>query len=641
MTAATTTTGAPPRETAATLRRVAPWALLVAGAVILQTIFAGSERFPAVLDTFFSDPIDRFETWARANRRSHPLFTAFFTPISSAIEWSLAGVESLLQALPWYLLPLVVFFVILRSRRWQPAAVALAAMLYPGLVGLWEITMETLSLMTIAVLICLVIGIPLGTWAAFGPRVERAIRPVLDAMQTVPAPVYFIPMVLFFGIRRVPATVATVIYALPPIVRLTTLGIRRVPSQTVEASQMFGASRRQTLFKVQFPVAAPTIMAGVNQTIMMALGIVVLAALVGAGGLGQEILVTLTQRRTGRGLAVGLAIVAVAMVLDRLGRSLIDHDRTRPIRRQTTLAVLAGLAVLTVIGLTAGWTAFPAPWDINVFDPIDETVAWARDNLRWLTRPVNDLIIGWVIVPLTDLLTESVAWPVLVLFVGWLCRMVRDWKLAAWAMTGVLLVGMMGMWELSLETLVQVLVGVTLSVLLAVPIGIWAGRNRRVEAVLGPILDGLQTIPSLVYIIPVIILFTVGAVPGIIASVLYAIVPGIRLTALGIREVPTESVEASQAFGATPRQTMMGVRVPLAAPTIMAGVNQVIMMVLAMVIIAGLVGAGALGFETIEALKRNQAGLGFEVGFAIVVMAIILDRLTEAGADRLRPPAGR
>jgi ABC-type proline/glycine betaine transport system permease subunit len=137
-----------------------------------------------------------------------------------------------------------------------------------------------------------------------------------------------------------------------------------------------------------------------------------------------------------------------------------------------------------------------------------------------------------------------------------------------------------------------------------------------------------------------VILFTVGAVPGIIASVLYAIVPGIRITALGIREVPEESVEAARTFGATPRQTMFGVRLPLAAPTIMAGVNQVIMMVLAMVIIAGLVGGGALGFETVRALTRNLYGLGFEVGLAIVLMAMILDRFTQAWAARLQPPAG-
>ncbi len=155
--------------------------------------------------------------------------------------------------------------------------------------------------MTIAVVIALAIGIPLGVWAARSARVDRAIKPVLDAMQTIPAPVYFIPMVLLFGIRRVPATIATVIYSLPPAVRLTTLGIQGVPRPSVEAAEMYGSTGRQTLFKVQLPMAMPFIMTGVNQTIMMALGIVVLATLLGAGGLGQEVLQALNQRRTGRG----------------------------------------------------------------------------------------------------------------------------------------------------------------------------------------------------------------------------------------------------------------------------------------------------------------------------------------------------
>lgn len=151
----------------------------------------------------------------------------------------------------------------------------------------------------------------------------------------------------------------------------------------------------------------------------------------------------------------------------------------------------------------------------------------------------------------------------------------------------------------------------------------------------------MQTVPSLVYIIPAVILFTLGVVPGIIATVVYAMVPGVRITALGIKEVAEESVEASRTFGATPRQTLFGVRLPLAAPTIMAGVNQVILMVLAMEIIRGLVGGGALGFETVRALTRTLFGLGFEVGLALVLIAMILDRFTEAWAERLRPPSAQ
>jgi glycine betaine/proline transport system permease protein len=613
------------------------WLAVIAGIILLQ-ILVQSSTVPPLWDTVFSEPVDQFSRWVRDNRQIHPLFTGFFIPMSAAVDWGLTTVESFLKWLPWYVLPMAVFLVIFRSGDWKTGLVATGAMLYPGLVGLWDNTMETLSLMTIAVLIALAIGIPLGILAARRSSVERLIRPVLDAMQTIPAPVYFIPIVLFFGIRRVPATIATVIYSLPPAVRLTTLGIQGVSRQSVEAAEMFGSTKRQTLFKVQLPMAMPFIMTGVNQTIMMALGIVVVASLLGAGGLGQEVLDGLTKRSTGRALAAGLAIVAVAMVLDRVGRSLAFADRTRPASPRYVMTALALIAGGVVLGRVMGWVDFPAVWDVAVFEPVDTFVRWGRDNLSFITRPVNDFIVAGLLIPARDFLILTVAWPVLVVITALLCWKLKGVGLALFSAAALLMIGLIGMWELSLQTLTQVLAGVVISVAIAIPIGIWAGRRPRVEKVLTPILDALQTIPSFVFIIPVILLFTLGQVPGIIAAVLYAIVPGIRITALGIKEVPEESVEASQTFGATPRQTMFGVRIPLAAPTILAAVNQVIMMVLAMVIIAGLVGGGALGFETVRAVTRNLTGLGFEVGFAIVVMAIILDRLSQAWAARLQPP---
>lgn len=622
-------------------RNVLTWGGLLAGVVALQVAFANAKNFPAIWDTAISAPIDAFENWARANRNTHPLFTGFFRPVTSAVNFGLTSVEEALLWLPWFVIPIAVFLIIARNGQWRMGLVAGLAMVYPGIVGLWESTIETLALMSIAVLISVLIGVPLGVWAAFQPSIEKGLRPLLDAMQTIPAPVYFIPMLLFFGIGKVPATIATVIYALPPVVRLTTLGINRVSPQAVEASRMFGSSPRQTLFKVQIPMAMPTIMTGVNQTIMMALGIVVLATLLGAGGLGQEVMDTLRLRRPGRGLAAGLAIVAIAMVLDRIGRSLAEADRTRQIDKRWILGGLAGLAGLILLGRSLGAVEFPTVFGVRILDPLDSIVVWARDNLSFITRPLNDFLVADVLIPIRDFLLVTIAWPVLIFATAWLAWKMKGIGLAIFSTVSLLIVGFIGMWELSIITLTQVVAAVLASVAIAVPLGLWAGRRPKVEKFLGPILDGLQTIPSFVYIIPVVMLFTIGQVPGIIASVLYAIVPGIRITALGMRQVPSESVEAAQTFGATRRQTMYGVRIPLAAPTIMAGVNQVIMMVLAMVIIAGLVGAGGLGFETVNAVTRNETGLGFEVGLAIVVMAMILDRLTQSWAERLQPPSAR
>ena len=627
-------------------RRWLPWLLLVVAVVGLQLTVGSSVEtsdgpsvFPAKWDKTIEDPIQDAGAWLRSNRLSHPVFTNFFTPVSKGIGGIISAISDLLLWLPWFVVVGLALLIPARVRMWKAGLVGGGALVYTGLFGFWEETMQTLALMSAAVLLAVVIGLPLGMWAALKPKVETILRPVLDAAQTVPAFIYFLPMFMLFGIGNVPGAVATVIYALPPVVRLTTLGIKQVPSHAVDASAMFGASKRQTLLKVQLPMALPTIITGLSQTIMMALGVVVLATLVGADGLGSPVLQSLNSRRTGRGIAAGLAIVAVAMVLDRVWKSFAERDPAKRVSRQQTLAAAAGLTLVGIVGRLAGWVSFPDRWDWTAFDPIDDAVVWARDNLRWATRPFSDFIVTVFYLPARDFLTETLAWPVVVFVVAWACWRVKGWGLALFASAALLTIGLIGMWELSIDTLVQVVIGASIAVLVAVPIGVLAGRNARLEAALGPILDGLQTIPSLVYIIPAVIFFTVGVVPGIIATVLYAMVPGVRITALGIREVPPESIEASRTFGATPSQTLFGVRIPLAAPTIMAGINQVIMMSLAMVIISGLVGGGALGFETVRALKRSLFGFGFEVGLALVLMAMILDRFTEAVAQLLQPPS--
>ncbi len=619
---------------------------VAAGVAVFQVLgdsmstMEGSDRlFPALLDKTFEDPIQDAGAWLRSNRLTHPIFTGLLTPFSKAVGGAIDSIADVLLWLPWFVVLGIVALIPARVGAWKSGLVGAIALFYTVLIGLWVPTMQTLALMSAAVLLAAIIGLPLGMVAAVFPRFEQVLRPVLDAAQTLPAFVYFLPLLMLFGIGNVPGAVATVIYALPPVVRLTTLGIKRVPQAAVDASLMFGATRRQTLLKVQVPMAVPTIIAGLTQTIMLSLGVVVLATLVGADGLGSPILQTLNARRTGRGIAAGFAIVAVAMVLDRIWKSFAVTDRSKFLERRYLLFGAVGLFGAALAGRALGLASAPDLFDWSLFDPIDDAVIWIRDNFRWFTRPFSDSIVLYLYLPARDFLTDTMAWPSILLVVGAACWWVRGWALAAFSVGALGVIGLIGMWELSIDTFVQVIIAAGLATLIAVPIGLLVGRSKKAEALLGPLLDGLQTVPSLVYIIPAVIFFTVGVVPGIIATVLYAMVPGVRITALGIREVPEESIEASRTFGATPRQTMLGVRVPLAAPTIMAGINQVIMLSLAMVIISGLVGGGALGFETVRSLKRSLFGFGFEVGVALVLMAMVLDRFTEACAQRLQPPA--
>ena len=616
-------------------------AALLGGVVLLQIVLSSSKlarQFPERLNWRLHEPVDSVQRWVRENQLTHPLFTWFFTPIADALKWALNGMSSNLTGLPWFTIPIVAMALLAWRGRWKTGLFVGVAACYPGIVGLWPQTMQTISLVLVSVVVSLVIGVPLGVLCALSPTTNRFLRPLLDAMQTVPSTVYLIPATLFFGIGPVPAAVATVVFALPPAVRLTALGITQVPHTTVEAGEMFGSTRRQLLTKVQLPQALPSIAAGVNQTIMMALGIVVIAALVGSGGLGQEVLETLQIRAAGRGMVVGLAIVCVAIVLDRVSGAFVTQRRhDRRIDARVVIGTVAVMATAIVVGRIAGWNTFPVSWRSSFADSLDSAIRWVRDNGRWITRPVNDFIVRDVLIRARDFLTNTLAWPALIGAAALLGYVARGWKLALGIAAGLLAIGFSGMWTLSIETLVQVVFATIVSAVIAVPIGVALGRRPRAEAFVAPVLDALQTIPSLIYTIPFVMIFTISVVPGgIIASALYAIPAGIRLSALGIKQVPTAPIEAAESFGASRRQVLWGVQLPLALPSIVLALNQVIMMVLSMVVIAGMTGSGALGFEAVRALTRSNTGLGVEVGLAIVVMATILDRLTQAIAERRR-----
>ncbi|CDP51338.1 ABC transporter permease [Paradevosia shaoguanensis] len=242
----------------------------------------------------------------------------------------LKAIEDLLVATPWWVVIVVLTGIAwLASRRWQLPALVLTALLFLGVMDLWKDAMTTLALMLAATITAIVLSIPLGVWMSRSMSVRRAITPLLDLMQTLPSFVYLIPAVMVFGPGKIPALLATIVYAAPPLVRLTDLGLRTVDPAVMEASRAFGASPAQRLVKVQIPLALPTILAGINQTTMMALSMVVIASMIGAGGLGYQVLQGIGRLEVSRGLFAGLGIVALAIVFDRIaqafGRQLQDR----------------------------------------------------------------------------------------------------------------------------------------------------------------------------------------------------------------------------------------------------------------------------------------------------------------------------
>jgi len=592
---------------------------------------------------------DRYQ-WSILNRQTSWVFTSFFTPIADFLTWAVENVESLLLALRWPGVVGIVFAIGWRIGGLSAGATGAAAMFGMGLIADWDHAMRTLAIMSVAVVIALVLGIPLGILTARSDRAESVVRVLLDTAQVMPIFVYLSPLVIFFGVQIPPAVMATVIYALPPAVRLTNLGLRQVPVVANEVGHSFGTTSWQQLLKVQLPLARRTILLGLNQVIMMAFAIVVLASLLGTGDLGRDVLAAVQKQQVGLAFSSGLGIVLMAVALDRISTGVRSTSTPQWARRLprfsrgTARWTALGVVVATVVaGRLFSLSSFPSSWSVDVAGPIDSAVDWVESNVRrdvpiiGGTQAINDFLITEVLNPLQGFL-QWLPWLVVVVafaFVGWLSK---GWKLAAAVAVCLALIATMGsdndtvLWDHAMDTLSQVLVAIMLSVLIALPLGIWAGRNDTVQRVLRPFLDIAQVLPQFVYLIPVLFLFSIGRAAGVVACVIYAVPPCIRLTALGMREVPFAPREAAISFGATRRQEMRQVQLPLARKAILLGINQTMMMVLATVIIASLIGAGGLGLLAYRASAKPNIdfGLGTAGGLSIVLLAIVLDRLTQA-----------
>ena len=265
---------------------------------------------------------------------------------------------------------------------------------------------------------------------------------------------------------------------------------------------------------------------------------------------------------------------------------------------------------------------------LPIGDWIDAGIDWLKDNVSWLFD-LFTTVMNFLVGNLTDLLLLAPALAMIVVFAA-IALLVRSWKLSLATLIGFAVVVSMEQWETMMQTMALVLVATVFAVAIAVPLGILAAVSSTVSAIVKPVMDFMQTMPAFVYLIPAVTFFSIGVVPGIFSTIIFALPPGVRMTELGIRQVDGETVEAGEAFGATRGQILRGIQLPLAIPTIMAGVNQVIMLSLSMAVVAGMVGADGLGKEVVQAISTQNLPLGVEAGLAVVVLAVYLDRLTAA-----------
>jgi glycine betaine/proline transport system permease protein len=624
-------------------RRLARWAPPAVGAVAvvaLYLVFKGTAVLPHDDDAGLFHWLNDARDWVDDNRNSSPIFLFVINYVRLFVAQMYTAIQAGLVALGWPGLIGLAAGLGWLAGGWRITLVSVAGFGGIGLLGMWDASVDTLALTMTAVVLSLAAGIPLGIWTGRSPRVRRIVTPVLDVMQIMPTFSYLSPIVLLFLIGPASATIATMIYAMPPAIRITALAIQRVPPAAVEASESLGATRWQTLRKVRLPMALTTIILGVNQTIAAALSMVPLVALIAAPGLGVDLLQALARVNVGAALVPGIAIVLIAIVLDRTTRAAALPRAAGPARARARIVRWGGFAVLTAAGLAftpALAQEFPEQWEIQIVRPINDVVDWIEAHWYAFTGFLNDAVAYGLLNPLQSVLTNAPWWLVTlaVLAFAWRVSGLTAGLVAAGCLAGV---AALKLWQHGMETLTIVLVAAVITIAFGLALGIGAARSRRLAAVLRPFLDAAQTMPSFSYLLPAVALFGNGRFTAITASFIYAVPVVARLVEDGLRAVPQTVVEAARSAGSTERQLLWKVQLPMARSSLLLAANQGIVMTLAMVVIGALVGAGALGYDVVAGIAQQEDyGKGLAAGVALVLLGIMLDRITQ-GADGRRTP---
>ena len=611
---------------------------------------------------------------------------------SDLLAWPMVWANAVLGQTPW---PLVIAAV--TALGWLLGGLRLAALggLGFGFVlisGYWAESMNTLSLVAVSVPLALLVGAGIGILANEMPRLRPPIQAVLDVMQTVPTFAYLTPLLLLFGFGPVVGLIASAIYAAPPMARNVLLGLERVDPEIREAAVMSGGTRAQQLFLVEIPSAASQIMVGVNQCLMAALSMVIIAAVIGSNeDIGWEVLLTMRKSQFGPALLAGFVIVTFAIVIDRMSGALA-RERHRHDPRVAWGILAAGVAGLAL------WSVLPAPEDIRLLTPVAEwldsgltefnksngqalndfknqTMFYAFLPLRigldqavlpftwgfqwtagmslwlfaagavscallWLAgRPVAGLSL-LIAVGIVETGITNLPWPFVlagVAALGWVARGPGLAALSA-VLLGTILLS--GLWAPAMLSLYLSAASVFACAVVGGAVGLLCAVSPLAWRLVQPICDMLQTIPLFVFLIPVLMFFQIGEFSAFLAICLYAVVPMIRYTRHGLVNTPPDLLEAATASGATTFQTLRDVRAPYAAPTILLGLNQTILYAFAMLVIAALIGTTGLGQSVYLAIGQADVGLGISAGAGMAILALIADRLVQGFAEERRKALG-
>ncbi len=590
----------------------------------------------------------------RGNRTKSAIFIYFFNPIRLFINGFVDIIRmfiatpvpgSIIPVLGWLgVIGLVAFLVYLTSNL-KTTILASLLLFGCGLLGMWTDTMDTLAMTIAAVILSLLIGIPLGIWAGLSDRVLRILTPFLDLAQILPTLVYLAPLALFFLIGQASATIATMVYSIPLSIRITSHAIRSLNHSPVEASISMGSTTNQTLTKVQLPMSKQMIVLGINQTVMAALSFVVIAALIAAPGLGKPIVTALTIRNVGDGFVAGLAVVFLAILLDRstsaAAKTKVSYvpPTKKEIQRRRLSLVLMGVFMIVNIWLSRNilWAAV-WPKNLDFSKPIanitNSITDWIVNNFQFFTVGFKDFISNYVLNNLQLLLAGS-PWFITVIMLSILAYLIGGLRVTFVAIGLMILIVSTGLWYETMVTLTQTVVATILTMIIGLILGIWIGRSQKADKFLRPFLDAGQTLPAFVYLVPMLGLFGPTRFTAIATGIVYSIPIVVKIVGEGIRNVSSSMVEAATSAGSTAWQIITKVQIPAAKRSLLLAVNQGLIFVLAVVVIGGYVGAGALGYLVIVGNSKPELqGKGLVAGLCIVLLGIMIDRIAQAGARK-------
>ena len=638
------------------LKRRSTLVLLVVGAwFVLGSIFSGVHtlELSTATNTPATDWLREFAASIRGSRSEAPIFVYVFNPFREVIEGfieliraliSVPAAGNIIPVIGWFGVVALVGYIVYASSNWRTALLSMGLLTACGMLGVWTYTMDTLAMTIGAVLLSLAIAIPIGIWAGLSDRVMAFIRPILDLAQILPTLVYLAPLALVFLIGIAAATIATMIYSIPICVRITAHAIRSLKAGPIEAAESMGSTRMQMLRKVQLPMARRTIILGINQTTLAALSFVVIAALIGAPGLGKPVIEALTIRNVGDGVVAGLAVVFLAVMLDRSTTAAVQHSGELPpegaalVRRRIGL-VAGGLATLVAIYISRFqlWAAvFPEQLVIGEYiaNAADAVTEWITSTFYFLTIGLNENFTIHVLNRVESLLANT-PWYITIIAISLLAAIIGGRFVSVLSIILLGAIVLIGLWNDAMVTLTQVLIATGIVMLIGVIFGVLAGRSARVERALKPILDAGQTLPAFVYLVPVLALFGPSRFAAIVCGVFYATPVVVRVVADGVRGVPSDMVEAAVSSGSSTTQVVTKVQLPASKRSLLLGANQGMIFVLAVVVIGGFVGAGGLGYLVIVGQSKPELqGKGLAAGLAIVLLGVVMDRIAQAGARR-------